>query len=173
MNLERPQGRDTGRVALLLATIALASGCTILCDREVRLVNLWAKGLAGSATTEAGLTLIERRGNAEAGQYVGWSLNVDPRPDDTVKAVRLRVGTPAGPGEVLYDLPLPDKRNPVVMLLYMEGPYAGEIPFDDLWNRVRRQPTFVEAVFAGESAPIGVGPLQFTMASDWHKSCPD
>jgi hypothetical protein len=170
MHDRRPTRRSfapawTDALAVAIGGLAVI-GCYD-CTIQGRFMEFRAAGSAGSAVTEVFLDLNETRGSEDA-QYVIWSVRVSPL-DGPVTAVRLRVGTAEAPGAVLYDFPLvnavPDAG--VITQVFVNQPYAGEVPFDELWDLIQGDPVFVEVIYQDSPAVPRIGPLELTNARDW------
>ncbi len=117
------------------------------------------------------LELAETRA-AENAAWVLWHVRVTPFAG-TATTVVLRQGTPQAPGAVLYRFPVvnsaPD--SGVLTQVFVRTAYAGEVPFDQLWDLVQSQPVSFEVVFDGGVAPLRIGPLLRTGFSDWQDAC--
>lgn len=129
-----------GGVVLALAGVILAACDPYGCTAEFRSV-----ALSGPLTSESGDTLQGPTGNAfiSLDQFRGshtqrslsWSVRAS-LPVDTVTEIQLRAGSPADPGETLYEFPV----NGTVADVISGGDivnYTGSIPFDELFDALR------------------------------------
>jgi hypothetical protein len=74
---------------------------------------------------------------------------------------------------VLYEFPLTNAvaDTGVITQVFVRTPYAGQVPFAELWELLLRQPVSFEITFAGEAPAVRVGPLGRTGFSDWEEAC--
>lgn len=84
-----------------------------------------------------------------------WHVRAAPLPA-AVERVLLREGTPEAPGRVLYEFPLANvvPELGVITQASTPTPYAGLVPFTELWDLVQRQPVVFEVVFGGGAPPL-------------------
>lgn len=154
-------------IGLTLALCIAPGPACYQCTIQGRFMEFRAGDSTEAATSEAFVELDETRGSEE-GQYILWAVREDPT-SGTVSAVRLRAGTPDKPGIVLYDFP-PLNAVPsagVITQVFQLHPYAGATPFAQLWDRLQREPAYVEIVYEGLLDPKGIGPLRLTNDADW------
>jgi hypothetical protein len=146
-----------------LAVIA-GAGCDLeRCTVESRSLQYEASG--------GFLELTETRG-AENARWILWHVRVAPVPG-TPRAAVLREGPPEAPGRRLYEFPLVNSvpESGVVTQVFVRTPYAGEVPFDELWELVQNEPVSFEVLFDGDVPPRRIGPLLRTGSSDWQETC--
>ena len=126
---------------------------------------------SGVVSGRASLLLSQTRG-AESGDFVIWHVRAAPLPA-AVERVRLREGTREAPGRILYEFPVTNvvPESGVITQVFTRTPYAGLVPFTELWDLVQRQPVVYEVVFAGAAPPLHIGPLNRTSAGDWQDVC--
>jgi hypothetical protein len=173
-SLRTPRWRrfiPAGAVAAAL-TVAAAScnlgvgGCTV----ESRAVEYGAETTSGSLRGTGFLELSETRG-AENDAFVLWHFRATPFVGRAT-TFSLRQGPPEAPGRLLYQFPLvnavPD--SGVVSQVFVRTPFAGEVPFAELWELLQREPVSFHAVLDGD-VPLRVGPLLRTGFSDWQEVC--
>ena len=163
-----------GHAGVIAAALGVATaGCGLRdgeCLVESRTLELGAQTSNGSLTGNGFLELSETRG-AENGAFVIWPLRAAPFAG-TATAVSLRRGPPETPGRVLYRFPLVDAvaASGVITQVFVRTPYAGEVPFAELWELVQREPVSLHAEIDGVRT-LRVGPLLRTGFSDWQEVC--
>ena len=160
-------------VAAALALIA-AAACDFgvgRCTVESRSVEYAAETRTGSLVVNGFLELAETRG-AENGAWVLWHVRMAPFAG-RARTVSLRQGPPEAPGRLLYEFAVVNSvpASGVITQVFVRTPYAGEVPFAELWELIQRQPVSFEVVFDGDSRPLVVGPLSRTGFSDWQDAC--
>lgn len=158
--------------AVAVAAAALAAGCDpYRCLVQSRAQQYEATIGSGPVAGRASFELAETRG-AESGQFVMWHVRASPLPAAATR-VLLRAGSPEAPGRLLYEFPLvnavPD--SGVITQVFSRTPYAGGVPFAELWDLVQREPVLFEVVLAGGTAPLRIGPLDRTLSTDWQDVC--
>jgi hypothetical protein len=157
------------------AVLAVATaGCDrglVRCEVESRSLDFGAETRTDSLTGNGFLELTETRG-AENAAFVVWHLRAAPF-GGTAAAVSLRQGPPEAPGRLLYRFPLVNSvpQSGVLTQVFVRTPYAGEIPFAELWELVQREPVSFHAVLEADARPLRVGPLLRTAFSDWQEAC--
>jgi hypothetical protein len=168
--------RRTGRCLAGLASAALTlfagAGCDpTRCLVESRALQYEAQTTTDSRTGVGSLELVETRGE-ERGTFILWHVRVAPLPG-TARTVVLREGPPGAPGRLLYTFPIlnPVPASGVVTQVFVRTPYAGAVPFSELWDLVQSRSVSFEVVFEGEARPAGIGPLIRTDSSDWQETC--
>jgi hypothetical protein len=150
----------------------LAAGCDpYRCEVQSRSLQYEADIAGGPIAGRGSLELAETRG-AENAAFVLWHVRASPLPAPVAR-VLLREGTPQAPGRVLYEFPLTNAvaDSGVITQVFVRTPYAGQVPFAELWELIQRQPVSFEVVFAGAAPPLLIGPLGRTGSSDWHDVC--
>lgn len=161
--------------SIAAALAVVVSGCDIggggRCTVESRAVQYEAETRRGALIGTAFLELSETRG-AEDRDWVIWHLRAAPLAG-RVTRVSLRQGTPGSPGRVLYEFPVvnPVPESGVITQVFVRTPYAGAVPFAELWELVQREPVTFEAVFDSNAEPLRVGPLVLTDSTDWQDAC--
>ena len=170
----RPHGWQrlflAGGVAIALG----AAGCGLgdgECLVESRTLELGAQTADGPLTGSGFLELSETRG-AENAAFVIWHLRAAPF-TGTGTAVTLRRGTPEALGRELYRFPVVNAvpASGVITQVFVRTPYAGDVPFSDLWEIVQREPVTFFAELDGVVQTLRVGPLLRTGSSDWQEVC--
>ena len=156
---------------LALFFVACDGGLGGRCLVESRALEYGAETRSGGRVGTGFLELSETRG-ADVGAFAIWHLRIAP-PAGTARTVSLRQGPPDAQGRVLYRFPLvnPVAESGVLTQVFARTPYAGEIPFAELWDLVQREPVSFEAVLDGDAAAVRVGPLGRTRSSDWQEAC--
>jgi hypothetical protein len=146
-------------------------GIGVRCAIESRALEYAAETRTGTLVGNGFLTLSETRG-AENRTFVTWHLRAAPSAA-RARAVLLRQGPPGAPGRLLIQFPLLNavSESGVITQVFVQTPYAGEIPFAELWELIQREPVSFEVVFDGDAAPLRVGPLLRTNSSDWQEIC--
>jgi hypothetical protein len=141
------------------------------CAVESRALEHRAETRSDSRVGNGSLQLSETRG-AENRTFVLWQLRVAPFAAGA-RTVSLRLGPPELPGRLLYQFPLlnPVPESGVITQVFVRTPYAGAVPFAELWELIQREPVSFEAVFDGDMRPLRVGPLLRTASSDWQDAC--
>ena len=158
--------------AAAVVTAVVLGGCDpYRCETQARSLQYEATVASGPVTSRVAVELAEMRGR-ETGAFVLWHVRVSPLAAPATR-VLLREGRPAAPGRVLYDFPLLNAVPPsgVVTQVFVRTPYAGQVPFAELWDVIQRQPVFFEVVLAGDAPPVALGPLERTGSSDWRDVC--
>ena len=162
-------------LAVAAAFAFLAAGCDraglVRCEVESRALEYRAETGSDSRTGNGFLELSETRG-AENRAFVIWHLRATPFVGRAT-SVSLRQGPPEAPGRVLYRFPLvnPVPESGVLTQVFVRTPYAGEVPFAELWELVQREAVSFHAELDGEVRPLRVGPLVRTGFSDWQEAC--
>ena len=161
------------RLTAILVTVAgFPAACNpYRCLVQSRAQQLEAQFVSGVVSGRGSLLLSERRG-AESGAFVIWHVRAAPIPA-AVARVLLREGMREAPGRVLYEFPLANvvADSGVITQVFTPTPYAGLVPFNELWDLIQRQPVVFEIVFAGGALPLHIGPLDRTSAGDWQDVC--
>ena len=158
--------------AVLVTAAAFSTACDpYRCLVESRAQQFEAQLASGGVSGRGSLVLSETRG-AETGAFVIWHVRATPLPADVAR-VLLREGTREAPGRVLYEFPLVNAvaESGVITQAFTRTPYAGPLPFAELWDLVGRQPVVFEIAFAGGAPPLHIGPLGRTSAGDWQDVC--
>jgi hypothetical protein len=159
-------------IAILVTIAAFSAACNpYRCLVQSRAQQFEAQFVSGVVSGRGFLLLSETRG-AESGAFVTWHVRMAPV-SAAVARVLLREGTREAPGRVLYEFPLvnvvPD--SGVITQVFTPTPYAGRVPFAELWDLIQRQAVLFEVVFAGGAPPLHIGPLDRTSAGDWQDVC--
>jgi hypothetical protein len=160
------------RPLALLAVTASLPGCDpYRCLVQTRGQQYETETTIAGAAVRGSFLLTERRG-AESGQFVIWHVRATPMPGQATR-VLLREGTPQAPGRVLYEFPLTNAvpATGVITASLVPVPYAGQVPFAEIWDLLQRQPVSFEVVFTGAVAPLAIGPLGQTSVGDWQDAC--
>ena len=158
--------------AIALLPAFLWAGCNpYRCLVQSRSQVFEGQPASGTVAGRGSLQLTETRGD-ENGAWVVWHVRASPLPAQATR-VFLREGTPDAPGRVLYEFPLTNAvaESGVITQVFVRIPYAGQVPFEELWELVQRQPVSFEVVFGGGAPPLRIGPLNRTGSSDWHDVC--
>ena len=154
-----------------LVGAVLSAGCDRYpCDFQSRSVQYEAQ-MGNGPVARGFLELIETHG-AEEVPSVLWFVRVAPLPAPATR-VLLREGAPDSQGRVLYEFPLTNAvaDTGIITQVFVRTPYAGQIPFAELWELLLRQPVSFEVTFAGDASPVRIGPLARTGFSDWEDGC--
>lgn len=149
-----------------LVALVMLQGCsalTGLCIDETRGVQLEARLTSRTGTADegsAGFWMYEARrgeGHRSSEQSVlYWARSTLDRA--TVSVVRLRAGTEAAPGRILFDFPIEPQGDPSnITATNTNRAYHGPIEFRELFNAVVAQSSFIEVYQAGRSQPTLVG----------------
>ena len=163
-------------VRTLLALAVAASGCDAGgglagCELESRALEYRAETPGGPLMGTGFLELSQTRG-AENGSFLVWHVRAAPFVGRAT-TVSLRQGPPDAPGRLLYEFPLvnavPD--SGVLTQVFVRTPYAGTVPFSELWDLVQREPVSFHAVLDGDGGPLRAGPLVRSGFSDWQEAC--
>lgn len=158
--------------AATLVAAVLAAGCDpYRCLVQSRAQQYEAQTASGPVAGRGFLELAESRG-AENGAFVMWHVRASPLPAPATR-VFLREGTPEAAGRVLYEFPLTNAvaDSGVITQVFTRTPYAGTVPFAELWDLVQRQPVSFEVVFASDLPALRMGPVNRTGSSDWQDVC--
>jgi hypothetical protein len=163
------------RTLCVAAALAIAApGCDgglVRCEVESRALEYRAETRSDSLTGNGFLELSETRG-AENRAFVIWHLRASPF-GGRARTVSLRQGPPEAPGRLLYQFPLLNSvpESGVLTQVFVRTPYAGEVPFAELWDLVQRDAVSFHAELDGDARPLRVGPLVRTGSSDWQDAC--
>jgi hypothetical protein len=176
-SVRTPQWRKCTLAGAVAAAFELtAAGCDVgrdlgRCAVESRSLQYGAETRSDSRVGNGFLQLSETRG-AENGAFSLWHLRVAPFVG-RARIVSLRQGPPEAPGRLLYQFALVNSvpESGVITQVFVRTPYAGEVPFAELWELVQREPVSFEAVFDGDVRPLRVGPLLPAGSSDWQEVC--
>ncbi len=165
---------------LPLVLTAALSGCLFpsgLCENETRDITinavLAAPG-AGGGTGTATLELFEARkdqGSASVEQSVVFAA-ASTLDRTTVTAVHLHAGTPAAPGQVLYEFPLVPAGAPSnITVVYLREPYRGTVAFPDLFAAMTGSATYLDVHVGGSAIPAlaGVSRVLEPSAALWNR----
>jgi hypothetical protein len=160
--------------AVAAALEVAAAGCDLdvgRCAVESRSLQYGAETRSDSLVGNGFLGLSETRG-AENGTFLLWHLRVAPFVG-RARIVALRQGPPEAPGRLLYQFALVNSvpESGVITQVFVRTPYAGQVPFAELWELVQREPVSFEALFDGDVRPLRVGPLLPAGSSDWQEVC--
>jgi hypothetical protein len=162
--------------AAAAALTAAGAGCELGpdlggCAVESRSLEYGAETVTNSLRGNGFLELSETRG-AENGAFVVWHLRAAPFAG-RARMVSLRQGPPEAPGRLLYRFPLLNSvpAAGVLTQVFVWTPYAGEVPYAELWELVQREPVSFHAELDGDVPPLRVGPLLRTGSSDWQEAC--
>ena len=154
-----------------LVGAVLSAGCdSYTCDFQIRAVQYEAD-MGNGPVARGFLQLIETRGADEVPSVL-WYVRVAPLPAPATR-VLLREGTTGSSGRVLYEFPLTNAvaEAGVITQVSVRTPYAGQVPFAELWELLQRQPASFEVTFAGDPSPVRIGPLGRTGFNDWEEGC--
>ena len=154
-----------------IVSAVLSAGCdSYPCDFQSRDVQYEAQ--TGNGPVARGfLELFETNGAGEVPSVL-WHVRVTPLPAPATR-VLLREGAHDSLGRVLYEFPLTNAvaDTGVIAQAFVRTPYAGQVPFAELWELLQRQPVSFEVTFAGDASPVRIGPLGRTAFSDWEDAC--
>src|SRR5687767_5565632 len=157
MGVRQARRKQLGSIAVRTVAAALgmlASGCDlgngIGCAVQSRALQYEAETRRGALIGIGFLELSETRGGEER-DFTVWHLRAVPLPGRAAR-VSLRQGTPDSPGRVLYEFPLLNAvpESGVITQVFVQTPYAGAVPFAELWELVQREPVIMEAVFEAD-----------------------
>ena len=154
-----------------LVGAVLSAGCdTQPCDFQSRDVQYEAQ-MGNGPLARGFLELNETHGAGELPSVL-WHVRVTPLPAPATR-VFLREGAPDSSGRVLYEFPLTNAvaDTGIITQVFVRTPYAGQVPFVELWEILQRQPVSFEVTFAGDASPVRIGPLGRTAFSDWEDGC--
>ena len=164
----RPWFRGAVAIAFLVAAAGCDLGSTLGgCGVETRSLEYGAQ----TATRAGFLELSETRGD-ENGAFVIWHVRATPFPG-SARTVSLREGPPDAPGRLLYRFPVANAvpESGVLTQVFTRTPYAGEVPFAELWDRIQREPVSFHAELESDATVVRIGPLLRTGSSDWQEAC--
>jgi hypothetical protein len=158
-------------VVLAVGVAGCDQGIGIRCAVESRSLEYSAETRNGALVGNGFLTLSETRG-AENRTFMTWHLRAAPS-TARARSVALRQGPPGALGRLLIQFPLVNavSDSGVITQVFVQTPFAGEVPFAELWELIQREPVSFDAVFEGDVAPLRVGPLLRTNSSDWQEIC--
>jgi hypothetical protein len=154
-----------------LVSAILAAGCDpYRCLVQTRAQQFELDTASGPAAGRVSLLLSQSRGR-DTGDFVMWHVRLSG-PTAPATRVVLREGPPQAPGRVLYDFPLvnPVPNTGVVTQMLSPAPYAGQVPFAELWDLVQSQQISFEVQLSG-GTELRIGPLPRTSAGDWQDAC--